>query len=148
MYFFVADELSFDKHNDNFANTYRLNIQSKDKSYVSCSFPAVFAEKFSKIPGIEKYARFQTYMGERFISIDNTTYSETSFLFADPEILQILQFDFIMGNPSEALAKPLNVIINQSIAHKYFGNDNPMGKIITQANQDFTNMRMQFLPEE
>lgn len=138
VYFFVADELSFDKHNANFTQTYRLNIKSKDRSYVSCSFPAVFAEKFTKIPGIEKYARFQTYMGERFISIDNTTYTATSFLFADPEILDILQFDFLLGNPREALAKPLNVIINQSTAQKYFGNADPMGKIIRQDNQDFT----------
>ena len=138
VYLFVADEISFDRHNANFAHTYRLNLQSKDKSYKSCSFPAVFAEKFTKTPGIEKYARFQTYMGERFISIDNTTFTETSFLFADPEILDILQFDFLMGNPKEALAKPLNVIINLSTAQKYFGNTNPMGKIIKQDDKEFT----------
>jgi len=138
VYLFVSDEMSFDKYNRNFGHTYRLNLQSKDKSYTSCSFPAVFAEKFTKIPGIEKYARFQTYMGERFISIDNTTYTATSFLFADPEILNIFQFDFVLGNPKEALAKPSNVIINQSTAQKYFGNTNPMGKIIKQDNQEFT----------
>ena len=138
VYLFVADELSFDKHNANFTHIYRLNVQAKDRSYKSCSFPAVFAEKFTKVPGIEKYARFQTYMGERFISIDNTTYTATSFLFADPEILDILQFDFLMGNPKEALAKPSNVIISQSTAHKYFGNADPLGKIIRQDDQDFT----------
>ena len=138
VYLFIADELSFDKYNANFAQTYRLNLQSKDKSYTNCSFPAVFIEKLTKIPGIEKYARFQTYMGERFISIDNTTYSANSFLFADPEILDIFQFDFLMGNPREALAKPLNVIINQSTAQKYFGNANPMGKLIKQDDQFFT----------
>jgi len=138
VYLFVSDEMSFDKYNRNFGHTYRLNLQSKDKSYTSCSFPAVFAEKFAKIPGIEKYARFQTYMGERFISIDNTTYTATSFLFADPEILDIFQFDFVLGNPKEALAKPSNVIINQSTAQKYFGNTNPMGKILKQDNQEFT----------
>lgn len=138
VYLFVADELSFDKHNANFAHTYRLNVQSRDKTYKSVSFPAVFAEKFTKIPGIEKFARLQTYMGEQFISIDNTTFSATSFLFADPEILDILQFDFLIGNPKEALAKPLNVIISQSTAQKYFGNANPMGKIIRHDDQDFT----------
>lgn len=138
VYLFVADELSFDKHNPHFGQTYRLNIRSKDKSIVSCSFPAVFTEKFTNIPGIEKYARFQTYMGERFITIDNITYTETGFLFADPQVLDIFQFEFLIGTPGEALAKPLNVIINQSTAQKYFGNDNPMGKIIKEDNQEFT----------
>ena len=138
IYLFVADELSFDKYNKNFAHTYRLNLQSKDKSYKSCSFPAVFTEKFTKIPGIERYARFQTYIGERFISVDNTTYNATSFLFADPEILDIFQFEFLMGNPKEALEKPLNIIINQSTSQKYFGNANPIGKIIKQDDREFT----------
>jgi len=138
IYLFVADELSFDKYNKNFAHIYRLNLQSKDKSYKSCSFPAVFTEKFTKIPGIERYARFQTYMGERFISVDNTTYNATSFLFADPEILDIFQFEFLMGNPKEALEKPLNIIINQSTSQKYFGNANPIGKIIKQDDREFT----------
>ena len=138
VYLFVTDELSFDKHNANFVHTYRLNLQSKDKSYKSCSFPAVFAEKFANIPGVDKFARFQTYMGERFISIDNITFAATSFLFADPEILDILQFDFVLGNPKEALAKPLNVIISQATVHKYFGNADPMGKIIRHDDQDFT----------
>lgn len=138
VYLFVTDETSFDKYNANFSHIYRLNLQSKDKSYTNCQFPAVFAEKFNKVPGIEKYARFQIYMGERFISIDNTTYTETSFLFADPEILDILQFDFLIGNPKEALAKPLNVIVSQSTAKKYFGDANPIGKLIRQDNQEFT----------
>jgi len=77
-------------------------------------------------------------MGERFISIDNITYSVTSFLFADPEIIDILQFDFLIGNPKEALAKPFNIIISQSTAKKYFGDADPMGKIIRQDDQDFT----------
>jgi putative ABC transport system permease protein len=138
VYLFVADELSFDKYNTNFTHIYRLNLQSKDKSYTSCQFPAVFTEKFNKIPGIEKYARFQNYMGERFISIDNRTFAVTSFLFADPEILDIFQFDFLMGNPKEALAKPLNVIISQSTAQKYFGDADPMGKLIRYDDQEFT----------
>jgi len=49
-------------------------------------------------------------MGERFISIDNTTFTATSFLFADPEILDILQFDFLMGNPKDALAKAVECL--------------------------------------
>jgi len=138
VYLFVADELSFDKYNSNFSHIYRLNLQSKDKSFRNCQFPAVFTEKFTNVPGIEKYARFQTYMGERFISINNTTYAATSFLFADPEILDILQFEFLMGNQKEALAKPLNVIISQSTAQKYFGDANPMGKLVRQDDQEFT----------
>ncbi len=138
VYLFVKDELAYDKYNTNFDHIYRLNIVANDKSKVSCSFPGVFFENIANVPGIEKVARLQQFLGERFISINNTTYSETSFLFGDPGILDILKFDFVLGNPKQALAKPLSIIITQSIAKKYFGEENPLGKIISQDNYDFT----------
>ncbi len=138
VYLFVKDELAFDKYNTNFEHIYRLNFVAKDKSNVNCSFPGVFFENIGDISGIEKVARLQPFLGERFISINNTTYSETSFLFGDPGILDILKFDFVLGNPKQALAKPLSVIITESIAKKYFGEENPLGKIISQEGYDFT----------
>ena len=138
VFLFVTDEFAFDKYNTNFNHIYRLKIQSKDKSNISCSFPAVYYDKITNIPGVEKLARIQTFLGERFISVNNTIYTETSFLFADPEILDILKFDFLQGNPKDALAKPFNVIITQSIAKKYFGDESPMGKTINEDYHDFT----------
>ncbi len=137
VFLFVTDEFAFDKYNTNFSHIYRLNIQSKDKSNISCSFPAVYYDKIANVPGVEKFARIQTFLGDKFISINNTVYTETSFLFADPEILDILKFDFLLGNPKEALAEPFNVIITQSIAKKYFGDENPLGEIINEDYQDF-----------
>jgi putative ABC transport system permease protein len=138
VYLFVKDEFAFDKYNTNFNNIYRLNIQAKDKSSINCSFPGVFYEKMANISGVKKLARLQTFLGDRFVYINKTIYTETSFLFGDPEILDILKFDFLIGNPNEALAKPFNVIISQSIAKKYFGDENPLGKTINEDYHDFT----------
>jgi putative ABC transport system permease protein len=138
VYLFVKDEWMYDRYNTRFDDIYRLNIQEKDQNYISCNFPGVFYDKLNTVPGIEKYARFQTYMGERLISIDQKTFSETSFLFADPEIIDILQFDFLMGNPKEVLNEPFGLVISQTIAQKYFGSDNPIGKTIGLDNYNFT----------
>jgi len=138
VYCFVKDEFAYDKHNARFNDIYRLNIAAKDQSMVSCNFAGVFYDKMGAVPGIEKYARFQTYMGERLIQVDQKTFPETCFLYADPEILNILQFDFLMGNPKEALNNPFNILISQSMAQKYFGNDNAMGKTIGLDNFSFT----------
>ena len=137
VYLFIADELSYDKHNPNYDITYRLILRSKDKTNASTNHPGALYENLKAIPGIEKYARCWTFMGERYFSLNNNTYSETSFLFADPEFLNIFHFDFLKGNPKEALSNPFNVIISQSMAHKYFGHDDPMGKNINFENHDF-----------
>jgi putative ABC transport system permease protein len=138
VYLFAKDEFSFDKHNPNYNRICRLLIQSKDKSNISSNFSGAFYNKLTAIPGIKKAARLQAYQGERFVAINNTIYTETCFLFADPDILDILKFDFILGNPKEALAKPFNVIVTESVARKYFGNQNPMGKVINEDHHDFT----------
>ena len=138
IYLFVSDEFSFDKHFANFNKTYRLNIEAKDKSNISCNLPGVLYDKLEHVPDIERVARMQTFMGDRYIVVNNITFLEDKFLFADPEILDIFDFSFITGNPRDALSKPFSVIISKSMAQKYFSDTNPLGKTIQQDNQDFT----------
>ncbi len=76
---------------------------------------------------VEAVAR--TIRREFLISIgDNNFYQ--SVRFADPELLQIFNFDYIYGDAS-ALDGSTGILITQSIAEKYFGDENPIGKSIT-----------------
>ncbi|MFA5329697.1 MAG: ABC transporter permease [Prolixibacteraceae bacterium] len=138
IYLFVSDEFSFDKHFANYNQTYRLNIEAKDKSNISCNLPGVLYDKIEQIPGIERVARMQTFMGERYIVVNNETFLDDKFLFADPEILDIFDFRFITGSPKDALSKPFSLIVSKSTAQKYFGSANPVGKTIQLDNHDFT----------
>ena len=138
IYLFVTDEFAFDKHFSNFPQIYRLNIEAKDKSNISCNLPGVLYDGLEQIPGVGEYARLQTYMGERYITIDNETYLDDKFLFGDPEILQIFDFNFLTGSAGNALEKPFSLILSKSTAEKYFGNVAPLGKTIRMDNQDFT----------
>jgi putative ABC transport system permease protein len=135
---FVCDELAYDKHFSKFDQIYRLTIQSKDKSNISCNFPAVLYNDMGKVTGIETSSRLQTFMGERNIKIDNKVYVTDKLIFGDPSILDIFDFDFLSGNPKEALSNPFNLIISQKTAQKFFGNSDPLGKIINFDNHDFT----------
>ncbi len=138
IFLFVADEFAYDKHFPQFDTIYRLNLQSIDKSTASCNLPAVLHSEIEKIAGIENFARLQTYMGERNISIDNQIFVEEKLLFGDPEILNIFDFEFLSGHPQNALSQPFNLIISQQTSQKYFGSADPLGKTISFDNQDFT----------
>ena len=50
IYLFVSDEFSFDKHFANYNQTYRLNIEAKDKSNISCNLPGVLYDKIEQVP--------------------------------------------------------------------------------------------------
>ncbi len=138
IYLFVADEFAFDKHFSKYNQIYRLNLEANDKSNISCNLPGVLFDELEQLAGIEAYARLQTYMGERYIEVDNETYLDNKFLFGDPEVLQIFEFNFLMGSADNALEKPFNLILSKSAAEKYFGNAVPLGKTIRMDNHDFT----------
>jgi putative ABC transport system permease protein len=138
VYLFVADETVFDKYNSNFESVYRLNIRAKDNSFISCNFPGVYYDNLKSVSGGKEFSRFYTARGEVNITIDQQPFLETGFLFSDPALLNILDFEFLIGNPNDALSNPLNVIITKSASEKYFGNENPLGKIIKYDNHDFT----------
>lgn len=77
----------------------------------------------------EVEATARTIMNEFLVSIGEDNYYET-VRFADPELLQIFDFEFIEGDET-ALDGSTSIIISTSIAEKYFGDENPIGKSIT-----------------
>jgi len=139
VYLFAKDEFAFDKYNSNFRDIYRLNVKATDGSgMVNCSFPGAFNDNLGSVSGITKFARLQVGSEERYILVNNEPFNETNILYGDPDILKIFDFQFLAGNPKTALEAPLNMIITESVATKYFGNENAIGKYIHLDNHDFT----------
>jgi putative ABC transport system permease protein len=58
--------------------------------------------------------------------------------FADPALLRIFDFDYLHGDKT-ALDDPSGMLITESVAEKYFGNTDVIGKVVTLDNEfDFT----------
>ena len=139
VYLFATDEFAFDKYNSNFNEIYRLNVKAIDGSgMINCSFPGVLKDNLHTVSGIGKYARLQVGSDERYITVNNEPFVETDILYGDPDILKIFDFQFLAGKPDNALEAPLNMIITESMAKKYFGDESAMGKYIHLDNHDFT----------
>lgn len=99
------------------------------------TLPAVTPIIKTELPEIEAVAR--TFYKEFLFTIDNTHYYQ-KLRFADPELFNIFDFEFIAGDHS-ALNSTTRLIITESMAHKYFAAQNPIGKTITLDHEnDFT----------
>ncbi|MES2733147.1 MAG: ABC transporter permease [Bacteroidota bacterium] len=57
-------------------------------------------------------------------------------LYADPAFLEMFSFSLLQGNPKTALRATNSLVITQSVALALFGSQDPMGKIVTFANQE------------
>ncbi len=81
----------------------------------------------TELSEVEAVAR--TKLREFLVSIGEDNYYQ-NIRFADPELLEIFNFEFIEGNKS-ALESSTGIIITESSAEKYFGDENPIGKTLT-----------------
>ncbi|MGE5420530.1 MAG: ABC transporter permease, partial [Chloroflexota bacterium] len=69
------------------------------------------------------------------LEYNSTLFAEKAFLFADPDLLEIFTFPALSGNPSESLKEPFSLFVTRSMALKYFGNQDPIGKSIKANNK-------------
>jgi putative ABC transport system permease protein len=86
------------------------------------------------IPEIEDYGRLLVTWG-KILEYGEHKFKETDISYADPSIFRIFSFNFISGDPRTALDDPYTVVISELIAKKYFGTENPIGKVIEIDNE-------------
>jgi len=131
IFLWVQDENSYEKTFDNYGNIYRLvgNAELSDKIFKAVVTPGEFAPYLKdQIPEIEKFTRYRPHSSEELIKVDEQNYYEKKVAFADSSFFEIFSFSVISGNLSGALADPYSAVITRSIAEKYFGDTDPIGK--------------------
>lgn len=134
---YVSYHLGYDHQFKNLDNIYVVeNNQPGDgKIYTFTATPgqAVTAIK-SEVPGVVQAARAESYSAGGLLTYNNNSFKKAG-LFADPAFFSIFSYHFIKGNAATALAQPNSIVITTDLAKTFFGNKDPMGKIITRNNK-------------
>lgn len=130
---YVHYEKSYDRFHERQDRIYRLRYEREDKGgdavrFASCCPPAALRIR-SKMPEAEKVARLVRYTA--VISYGAEKYIEDKIFFAEPDFANIFSFNFLSGNPVSDLKEPNKAFISSSMAKKYFGDENPVGKTIS-----------------
>ncbi len=129
---YIQNELSYDKYNKNYDRMYRVHLSARISNNelnpaMSCApcGPA-FAEQ---IPEVENFVRIRNY-GFPVVRYKDKAFSEEKFYWVDSSFFDVFTARFIKGDPRTALREQNSVVITKSIADKYFGDENPVGKMI------------------
>ncbi|MCK5467688.1 MAG: ABC transporter permease, partial [Cyclobacteriaceae bacterium] len=69
-------------------------------------------------------------------------FNETKLYLVDSTLFDIFTFSFIKGDPETALDRPNTMVITETIARKYFGDEDPMGKLLRLEEQDNMNFEV------
>jgi putative ABC transport system permease protein len=130
---FVGYEFRYEKHHQNAERIYRLVIEQNlgDRVFVASSSPFPLAEALRReLPEVEGFARFFSWRGA-LVARDERCFNEEGCSFADPGTLTMFPYPMLKGNPANALAASYSAVITASIAKKYFGDEDPVGRTLT-----------------
>ncbi len=133
---FVNHELGYDSFHENAENIYRVNLRYDIgvNKFDEALGPVPLAEAMkSDFPEVIHSTRLYhtNYRGWIvYVKYGDKQFREEKFLFADSTVFDVFTIPLIEGDPKKVLLKPNSVIITPEIAVKYFGDDDPLGKII------------------
>jgi len=137
IYLFIKDQVSYDNFHKNSENTYRLlrigNIN--DENYLIGITSAPFAEAMINDFPQDIARTTRVLIASGLVSHDDKHFIENRLAFADSTFLETFSFPLEKGDKNSALDLPNGMLITKETATKYFGNKDPMGKIITVDNQ-------------
>jgi putative ABC transport system permease protein len=121
---YVTDELSYDRYHEKADNIYRLC--QEEHPYQAPGTPVVLTES---LPEIESYARILP-RDEILIEVEEQRFKENFVAWVDASLFEIFSFKNLQGNAQESLKHPNTIVLNETTARKYFGNENAIGKQI------------------
>lgn len=129
---YVRDELSYDRFNENAGRIYRVGLHgiigTNEFNVTNTSAPMAAALE-QEFPEVLAAARVNSF-GYPVLRYGEKVFSEERFFWADSNFFDIFTVNFLQGNPQDALNRPNTVVLTESMAKKYFGEENPMGKLL------------------
>jgi putative ABC transport system permease protein len=129
---FVQDELSYDRFNEKAGQIVRvvfrgtMNGEKMKESSVMAPVGPTFRKDY---PEVIDATRLMQH-GQPKVIIDNKTFKDASFAYVDSNFFQVFTLPLIKGDAKTALVEPYSVVITETLSQRYFGNADPIGKVL------------------
>jgi len=141
IFLFVNDELSYDKHHKDFTQIYRIGMEGKlGDMEMKGPFTAnpMAPTLLNEFPEVEEAIRIRQSENS-VLQYQNKIFSEDRLFWVDSTFFNVFTVDFIYGNPNKALSQSRQMVLTKSMAMKYFGNLEVIGKSLKlNQNIDYT----------
>jgi putative ABC transport system permease protein len=131
---FVRDEFSYDRFFPNYQRIYRLTTAvatnggaPSEGEYTPVPLAEILRLDF---PQMELVGRYAAAGFPPDVKHGEIGAAEQNVAWADPEFFQLMPFPTIAGDLAHALDAPDSVVIDQTMARKYFAADAPLGQTL------------------
>lgn len=132
---YVKDEVSFDKYHSKAKDIYRVGVTATfgGKSQKWANAPNVVGPAMkNEVSEVVQQTRLllNDYGQTAFVNAGEKKFAEKKLYWVDGTIFEIFDIKLVQGNPKVALQDPNKVVLSQTTARKYFGTENPIGKVL------------------
>ncbi|MEP6682393.1 MAG: ABC transporter permease, partial [Parafilimonas sp.] len=141
IFHYVSYEKSYDKFEPDSKQIVRVRVDSYQQGVLAyksaTSYPAIGPTMKKDFPEVQNFCRL---IDDNLLLSNealNKKFSEDKGYYADPSVVDMFGLHFIKGNAKTALDAPDKIIISESTAKKYFGNEDALGKILVNRNSQY-----------
>ena len=129
---YVSYERSYDTFEPAASRVYRLRLDHYTQGQLEWKsatvYPAIGPTLKKDYPEVEDMCRLYNWNTILINPETNAKFSETKCYYADPSALSMLGIQLLSGDPAKAFRQPYQLILSESMAKKYFGQTDPLGK--------------------
>lgn len=130
----IMEEYSYDRFHENGDRIYMVLAQgssTKDNPATPAPLAPALEEQFPEIEYAARYEHFYTGL----MSYEDKKFYESGIMAVNPSFFRMFSFTFLQGDANTAFDDLYSIVVSEEIAQKYFGDENPMGKVLTRDNR-------------
>ena len=128
----VMYELSYDRFHTKHERIYRIagNVKTDAETFDQAVTAPPMAEALKQdYPEVENAVRLD--MNDCIVRYGEKQFLEEGVLFTDQSFFEMFDYRLSSGDMNTALREPYSLVLTASLAQKYFGKENPVGKIMS-----------------
>ena len=139
---YIINELSYDRYHEKTNQIYRVGVYMdlggrSLRAAISNHPVGHFLRR--EYPEVLDAVRFRRYLYRTLVEYEEARFFEENIFFADDSVFNVFSFPMVKGDPKSALVNPFSIVVTEDMAKKYFGEKDPVGKVIRLDNHsDFT----------
>lgn len=134
---YIWQDFNYDNYHKNGDNIYRVSLEAALPSgtmHMAETTALVAPNLKQNYPEIVKISRVY-FSSDDLITYEEKKFYEEEIIFADEDFFDIFSYEILQGNPNKFLKKENTAVITRKMADKYFGTENPVGKILNYNNK-------------
>jgi len=136
---YVSDEISYDRYHENSNRIYRVSskITETDDQFTWNVAQIPFGPQVVQdYPEVQSFVRFIN-MPRALYKYEDKEFIEENFYFVDSTLFDIFSYKVLKGEVRSAIKDPDKIVLTETVASRYFGDDDPIGKTFTAGEDTY-----------